>query len=207
MNLTLIAPPAAEPITLAEVYRQLRLDPAGSPPEHPDDALLRGYITSARQEVEALTGRAFVEQTLRLSMAQWPGPCRTSALRLLRPPLIRVESVTWFDGENIEQTLDPADYYVTDDMVPELRFVTGWGAPSAYARPDAVRVTYVAGYRGEGSPPSTQEELAAHVPQQVKDAIAIGVQLLYDTLSDSNRAALERARLSLLRPPITILHV
>lgn len=207
MNLTVVTPPAAEPITLADVYRHLRLDPAGSPPEHPDDVMLQGYITSARQEVELLTGRAFVEQTLRLSTARWPSACRSTALRLLRPPVIRVESVSWFDGENIEQTVDPADYYLTDDQLPELQFVTGWGGPTAYARPDAVRVTYVAGYRGEGSPPSTQAELAAHVPQQVKDAIAIGVQLLYDTLSESNRTALERARLSLLRPPITILHV
>ena len=215
MNITVIVPPPFEPVTLAEVYKQLRLDPdiSSSPVEisHPDDSLLAGYIQTAREFAETALRRALVQQTLRLSCGGFPSHCQAwrgagcrihevvERVLLRRPPLIRVERGQFYDGANQLQTVDSTDYFVTDDLVPELRFTDGFATPTLYARPDALRVEYVAGYAPEGSPPTTQEEFAATVPQTFKDAILIGVQLLYDNLSTADREAMENMRTALLQ--------
>lgn len=191
MNLTVIEEPPFEPITLRDCYQHLRLDPTDSPLSHPDDEMLQRMIVSARKHVEHLAGRALIQQVLRLSGCSFP-----SKIRLLRPPIIRVENVSYYDGDNFQQDVDLADWYQTDGN--EVLFVTGWSAPTAYSRPDAVRVDYVAGYVPAGSPATTQEEYAAAVPAPLKDAILLQVQLLYDNLSSENRAALERTRDALI---------
>lgn len=219
MNVTTIVEPAAEPVTLAQVYLQLRLDYTvdSSPSEtsHPMDPVLTGNIRTAREQVERISRRSLIEQTLRLSMPAFPAatacewwPTASAVprrIKLIRPPLIRVTSVRYFDAENVLRTIDPADYYVTDDLVPELRFVTGFARPVTYDRPDALRVEYVAGYLGTGSPPTTQAELAANVPQALKDAVLIGVELLQGDAGPDDRVALERLRDALLSPLVVLL--
>lgn len=205
MNITTVQPPMAEPVTLPDVYLQLKIDPTteGSPPEtsHPLDAILRGNIASARMQVEKETRRALIEQTLRLSARGFPGcPGAPRRLALYRPPVIRVLAVSYFDAANAAQTVDPAQWYLTDDEIPELRFVTGFAAPPTYDRPDAVRVLYDAGYAGEGSPPTSQAELAANVPQALRDAVLVGVELLQGDAGPQDREALERMRAALVEP-------
>lgn len=61
-RITLIVgePPATEPVTLDEARQHLRLDTSGNPPSHPDDALVLGWITAAREFVEQETGLTLV---------------------------------------------------------------------------------------------------------------------------------------------------
>ena len=209
MNLTTIHEPPFEPVTLADVYRVLKIDADGSPPEHPLDADFARNITTARRNVEKLTRRSLIRQTLRLSVDGFPsncigwqlGPrwvCAPTAIRLFRPPVLSLQSVQYFDASNVLQTVDAASYYVTDDELPELRFVSTFTAPTVYDRPDALRVTYVAGYLGAGSPPSSQEEYAEHVPSELKDAILVGVQMLQTSTSPQDYELLQRMQAALV---------
>ena len=162
MKITVLQPPPFEPVTLAEVHKHLRLDLDGSPASHPDDDMLQRLIATARGQVESMARRSLVQRTLRLSVEAFG-----DAVRLVRPPVLRVESVTYFDTSNVLQVLDPATYFVTDDEVPELLMANGASAPSTYSRPDALRIEYVAGYAPDGSPATTQADYAeigrAHV--------------------------------------------
>jgi uncharacterized phiE125 gp8 family phage protein len=211
MNLTVLTRPPFEPVTLAEVYKQLRLDPdhAGSPSEatHPDDAMLTAQITAAREYVENSTKLSLVQQTLRISYGCFPSYCYrgwcgnvwarhgvAERIQLIRPPLIRVERVCYYDGENVLQEMDRADYYVVDEQVPELRFATGLSAPVVYDRPDALRVEYVTGYTPVNSPAMTQADYIDGVPEVLRQAILVGVQLQYDNLPPAEREAMERMR-------------
>lgn len=211
MNITVVTPPPFEPVTLAQVYAHLRLDPEGSPAAHPDDAMLTRMIASARQTIELMTRRALVRQTLRLSCGGFPAPeWRRWALtlrdnpgavpiRLRRPPIVDgAVQVQYFDANNDLQTLPPADYYLTDEQLPQVAL--SGDAPSTYDRPDAVRVTYVAGYAPEGSPPTTQAEYAANIPAPLKDAILVTVQMLYDSLTPAEQTRLEMLREALVQP-------
>ena len=206
MNITVVTQPQAEPVTLEDVYTHLRLDPEDSPPTHPDDDMLSRHITTARIEVEQITRRSLVEQTLRMSLSGFP--CfqvrfgydddyypRPGYVELLRPPVLSVLSVKYYDFNNVLQTVDSDEYFVTDDFVPKLQFKDTFAVPETYKRDDAVRVEYVTGYTPEGSPP---EDYAANIPGPIKDAILLGVQLLYDQLSPEQRKAIESARNSLL---------
>ncbi len=192
MNLTLIKPPDYEPVSLQDCYEHLRLTPTGSPLEHPDDAMLRRHIATARRDVERITHRALVRQKLRLSA---PWFCN---LGLLRPPLIEVDSVQYYDSTNALQSLGAASWYLTDSLIPQVQLVLG-AQPGVYARPDAVRVTYWAGYPANNSPADTDRDAQiANVPSEARDAILLGVELLYNPMSPEQRKAIMDARDALL---------
>jgi hypothetical protein len=216
MNITIVTPPPFEPVTLAEVYAHLRLEPEGSPATHDDDVMLQRQIATARTYVEQATRRALVLQTLRLSGSgfavpaneqpsrnyAWCAPPAAGTVRipLHRPPLVAVDTVQYYDADNVLQTIAAEHYYTTDDLVPDLRFVASFAVPTVYARPDALRVTYRAGYTPAGSPPATQEDYAASVPQGLKDAVLIGVQMLYDSITPADFERMERMREAILQP-------
>lgn len=168
MNVSVIQHPPFEPLSLAEVYLHLRLDPEGSPATHPEDAWLTSQIKSARRYCEKVTRRSLIQQTLRLSVAAWG-----AGIELQHGPVMELLSVSYYDSSNVLQTLDAASYYLTDSVVPQVRWVTGFAAPGLYDRPDAVRVEYVAGYAPEGSPATTQEDYAGTVPEDIKSAMKL----------------------------------
>ncbi len=187
MNVTTISPPPFEPVTLADVYAHLRLDPDDG--AHPDDSLLTGFIEAARTQVEQMTRRSLVARRLRVSYGNWPA----CGLRLWRPPVLRVIAVRRMeDGEMVEVD----DWTVTDEQIPRLRFVNG-RAPAVL---DAPEIEYEAGYAPAGSPPTTQADYAANIPRPLRDAILLGVQLLYDTLAPDQRDRIERTREALISP-------
>lgn len=189
MNITVTQHPRFEPVSLDDVYLDLRLTPDDD--AHPDDAMLLAHIQAAREFVETATRRSLVQQKLRLTEA---GFCR---LWLRRPPLIRVDAVRYFDSANVMQTVDAADWYVTDDVVPELRFLSF--QPITYCRPDAVWVDYTTGYAPSGSPSSVMADFIGNIPQALKQAVLLGVRLLYDNLSPADRESTERAREALIQ--------
>lgn len=206
MNVTVITPPPFQAITLAEVYRGLRLDTEGSPETHPHDAMLMSHIAAACADVEKRLHRTLVRQTLRVSHAAFPvvslsgrNPAQ-AALALPGAPVDVVSSVQYYDAENTLRTVDPAYYYLTDEQEPRVRFTKSFVAPITYDRPDAVRVTYTAGYPPAGSPPATQADYAANIPQPFKQACILGVQALYDDLQPADWERLQRAIEALVQP-------
>lgn len=216
MNLSVIVPPPFEPVSMQEAYDHLRWDPEeeGDPSVavYPLDNLLKRNITTAREWVEEQTRSALVEQTVRLTR----GPSSDRSVRrgwdwmvhgysenwgcieLLKPPFIELVAVRYYDNKNVLQTVDPADYYVTQDLVPKLMFGHDIQMPNLYLRDDAIQIDYKVGYQPAGSPPSTQEDYAANVPSVFKDAILLKVQLLSDRFDPNERADLERALNSLI---------
>lgn len=202
MNLITIVEPAVEPVSVEDMHAFLRLDALGSPSTHPDDGMLATMITSARQRAEQVTRRAFVQQTVRLVAGGFP--CRRFAggdafgdepwierdgwMELPRPPFVEIVAVRHYDTDNTLQTLSPSAYFVsTQSMLAVLHPVAGEVWPETYRREDAVQVDYIAGYPPVGSP----ADLVAAVPAAIKDAIKIGVQLLYDELQSEKRDQLE----------------
>jgi uncharacterized phiE125 gp8 family phage protein len=213
MNLTVVVEPPFEPVTVAQVYEHLRWDgdQEGSPadPTYSLESLVQRNIIAARTYVENVTRRKLVEQTLRLSLSNFPVTYSTwltarplsDPLRYIRlpcPPIIELVSVSYFDSANASTAIDASNYYVTDDL--ELRFATGFSAPTVYDRPDALRITYRAGYLGDGSPgPDSQETYTANIPAPLIQAVLMQAQLLLDRFNEDERRAFERARDDLLR--------
>lgn len=136
MGLRLVTPPSAEPLTLADAKAHLRVEHTA------EDALIEGYISAARARCEEYQRRAYLTQTWELTLDGFP----YGAIRLPRPPLQSVESVTYRDADGVMRTMDPDAYRVdTDGDVGEISLAPGASWPPARSGTGAVRVRFVAG--------------------------------------------------------------
>lgn len=212
MNIEVIAAPSVEPVTDAEAFFALKLTttPDADVSDEPQLAEVQRCIKAAREQCEQITRRAFVPQTLRMTLNPhlrrsgerrgllWHmngGASDWGPVELLRPPIVSVSSVQYYDDDNVLQTVSSGNYFVESALVPRLRFVETFATPSTYIREDAVRIEYVAGYPATNdSPPDYRE----NVPQSIKQAILVGVQLQFDDLDPARRQAMEKAMHSLL---------
>jgi len=136
MAIVIITPPTAMPVTLAEAKTHLRVDMS----DH--DAMITGQIEAATATLESWLTRALAEQTLELVLDSFPA----DEVFLPRGPVQSVESVTYIDLDQVEQTIDSADYVVdiSHDKYGVVYPVDAW--PSAYDATGAVRFRYVTGY-------------------------------------------------------------
>lgn len=133
-GLRVITGPTSEPITLAEARAQCHL-------EHTlEDASLAGYILSARQYLEAITGRAFLTQTLELTLDDFPA----WEIDLPRGPVASVTSITYLDTAGVSQAVTS---YVLDGHGWPPRVTPAYGAtwPQTRGTAGCVAVRFVAG--------------------------------------------------------------
>ncbi|MCC0033552.1 MAG: phage head-tail connector protein, partial [Brucellaceae bacterium] len=85
MILFLTAGPQAEPVALADIKAHLRIDHDG------EDALLDGYLRTARELVEQEAALCLIAQSWRLVLDDWPA---SGVVPLKRHPVISVDAVT-----------------------------------------------------------------------------------------------------------------
>lgn len=101
MNITTLAPPAVEPVTVAEAKAHLRIGFAG------EDDLVAGLIAGARARIESASGIAMIRRTLKLQLDSWPrGTVETRVFRLPVRPAVVLGSVMLSDaaGDPVEVT-------------------------------------------------------------------------------------------------------
>lgn len=135
LNISLITPPAIEPLTLAQAQTQCRIDP-GSTYENP---LLTLYISAARQLTEKITRRAFFNQVWQRTLDTFPlatslDYAATPADKWNLPvygamenrlvidlplgPVLAVNSITYTDYHGDVLTLPPSAYNADLTGVP-----------------------------------------------------------------------------------------
>lgn len=177
-GLTLVTGPAVEPVSAAELKSHSKIQHSA------EDTLISAWITSARQLAEAITGRAFVNQTWRKTLDYWP--CEGEILFPFGR-LQSITSITYVDTGGVVQTWSSALYDVDTDSEPgRVRPIYGGAWPSTRPTINAVKVTFVAGYG-----PS-----ASNVPQAIRDAVAFMVADWYENrerpgdISDGARSLL-----------------
>lgn len=125
------------------------------------DSYLTRLLENATAAAERYTGRAFATQTWRLTLDRFP--CRT--IKLPRPPLQSVTSITYIDEDGAEQTLDSSLYVVATDSHPGRvapAYDEVW--PATRTTLEAVKITYVAGHTSVDD-----------VPEEAKQAVGVMV--------------------------------
>lgn len=148
--LTQTVAPTAEPITRDEAKLHLRQTVSV------EDSLVDIFIKMARGWAEAQTHRQFMLATYKLQLDAFPhghGHSRNGStfhgeIRLPLPPLSSVTSVVYVDTDGDSQTLTVTTDYVVDSSAFIPRIVPAWNTtwPSTRHQPNAVTITYVAGY-------------------------------------------------------------
>lgn len=180
MTIQVVTAAAYQPVTLAEARAWCRIEDDVTE----NDGVITQLLKTMTAFAENLTGRAFIERTLRLYLPAWPVVCtsayRGTAIVLPQPPLVAVDSITYLDEDGVEQTLGTTLYDVHSWREPAL-VVPAWDEtwPSHRGVPDAIRVNYRAGYPAVGSP---QDEAAhqAGQPAQLKVWIQARLATLFE---------------------------
>ena len=166
MTLRVITPPAIEPVSLETAKAFLRVDGTT------EDALITLLIKAAREKGEQLARRAFITQTLEISLDTWPDKCE---MDVPRPPLRSITSVKYIDFDDLEHTVEPSTYYVVSQYEPaELVIKTLPG--EALRREGAITIRFIAGYG----------DAAADVPERIKSAIQSLVAHWYENRESQN---------------------
>lgn len=174
--------PASNPVTLDEAKIHCRVD-------HTDeDDLITALIEAATSHLDGWTGilgRAIITQSWRQDFPRFG--CN---LRLPLQPVASITSVTYYDGDNTQQTLATSVYELLKDgggAYVALKPDQSW--PGTKSRAAAVSVTFVAG--------------EATAPGAIKAAILLMVGHLYtnrEAVSEGSFEALPLAVDALLAP-------
>nr|BDD44156.1 hypothetical protein 23 [bacterium] len=165
-RLSLISAPKRLPVSLEDVYQQLRLDADES--GHLDDELLLTLIQSATEELDGVNGylgRALVTQTWELTLDKFP-----SQITLPLPPLQSVDAINYTDDDGAEQILEASRYRVLSGEPSTLAPAYGEGWPNTLDDVDAVRIQFTAGYGDDG----------LMVPARIRSFILMHVTTLYE---------------------------
>ena len=138
MAVTIFTEPTQEPISLAEQKLHSRVT------TDDDDAILAIYIKAARRSCELFQGRAYINQTLDLTLDNFP--CN-GIIYVPRAPLVSVTSITYVDTDGTSQTLASSEYTADTKSEPG-RIYPAYGEawPSVRDQPNAITVRFVAGY-------------------------------------------------------------
>lgn len=165
MGLRLITPPTQEPLTLAQVKKDLRVD------HNDDDETLNRVITEAREWIERRLGQKMLTQTWDFIIDQFPA----NEIRLPFGPVQSILQVGYINpSDGLENILPSSDYFVDDvsyQVQPEpwLFPMQGIGWPVTMNTVNAVRVQFVCGYTD-----------ANKIPGPFKSSLRLKVRELYD---------------------------
>ena len=180
MQSILIAPPAAEPVSLAEARAWLRVD------TNDEDSVIASLISAARMLVESATRRALVTQGWRMTLDAWPASGGDGSWSVLatRPgpapseiviplaPVQAISTVLVYDAAGQPQTLGAATWRLVG--APERARLLFAAQPPQPAAPAAgIEIDLVAGY---GDPPDT--------PAALRHAILALVSWWFDNRGD-----------------------
>lgn len=167
MALKLITPPAAEPLTVADMAAHLRCDLT-------DQALyIEALIKAAREAAENETARALITQTWDLTLDAFPVVSNRNpraGISLPLPPLVSITSITYIDTAGITQTCVPSTYLCessTDSAIIVPSYGQSW--PATRNQLGAVTVRFACGYGN-----------AAAVPEAIRLWMKFAVQEAYE---------------------------
>lgn len=158
MSLTLVTPPAVEPVSLGDLKAHLRVD------VDKDDLLINRIGIAAREHVEEISGQQLIQATYDRCLTGFPSRgCEYNfyqddyrnqktyvervAIRLPKPPLVSITSISYVDENGTPQVLSSSNYQVDAKSRPGF-VVPAYGLtwPGARRQPQAVTVRFVAGH-------------------------------------------------------------
>ncbi len=162
MTPILIAPPAVEPISLAEAKAWLRVENIA------EDEIVGALIASARLVVESLTRRFLVSQTWRLVFDAWPGGSIPLPFSPVRSVIVRT-----YAANGVATTAPPSSYTLEHHAGDaRLRFIT---APPEPGRQIAgIEIDIEAGFATS----------AQDVPAPLRQAVRLLVARWYENRGD-----------------------
>lgn len=161
MSFTLKTPPAAEPLTKAEVKLHTRIEAD----ETAEDDQLDILIQAARQHVEKAIQRPLITQSW-----TYKARCFDSIINL-KANLITVDEIRYIDTDGVQQTLASSEYdFDKDSPVGRVYPAYDKSWPSVRDQINAVEIDFTVGYGEAGS----------DVPQPIRAAMLLLIAHWYE---------------------------
>lgn len=169
MKTELVTAPAAEPLTVSEAKVHLRVDHTS------DDSYIESLIQAARVTCESYQNRAYITQTRKVYLDDFPCNCRY--IELPYAPLQSVSSITYYDVDGNLQTWSSSLYQVDTKAQPGVIMpIFGEDFPETREEKlNAVTITYVCGYGASGS----------SVPESIRHAMRLMIGDFYNQREDT----------------------
>lgn len=162
-----VTPPAAYPVSLAEVRAQLGIETTD------EDPRLTALIAAATEMAEAYTGRALLERTYRGFLGCFPA-CRH--IDMPRSPLQSVTHVKAYADDDAAETLDVGDYYVdTASLTGRIVLRSGSSWPTVARVANGVEVQWVSGFGPDMN----------DVPSDMRDSFRLAIQVIVGWLFEN----------------------
>jgi uncharacterized phiE125 gp8 family phage protein len=178
--LNVVSSASQQPISLTDAKAHLRVD------GDDENSLISSLIDAAVSAVEEETGRALAAQTWAYSTT-----ISTGCLHLPLSPVTSVSSITYYDTDDVEQSLTVSDFYLlkdNDSAYLEPKDGTVW--PTTKSRADALTVTFVTGYLS--IPPGLRQAVLLLLAHWFENREAAGkklenLPLAYDYLTSQHK--------------------
>lgn len=138
MTITIITPPASEPISLAEAKLFLRVDHTA------EDSVITMLIVAAREAVEAACGRAMINRRVRESLDIWRRDAVNGAV-LGVGPVTSVVAVRLLADNGAQSVIDPERYRL-EGAGDRPRLVFATGLPATLRSAGGIEIEYEAGF-------------------------------------------------------------
>ncbi len=174
MALKLVTPQTAPLVSLAEAKKQLNIL------HNDDDDYITALVATAEEHIGGVsgwTGRALVNSTWEYSLDSFPA----YQLQLPKPPLISIEAIEYVDVDGVTQSLAGYRSFGVNDTNQcgyALPAYDGEWPGTRDNDPEAVRVTFKAGY--------------ATAPTPIKHAVLLMVSDWFENREDSSEIKLEQ---------------
>lgn len=161
----LVTPPAEMPVSLAQAKEHLRVD------HDEDDDLIEAAIAAAVGHLDGyggILGRALMPQEWSEYASFWPA---SRAIELRLAPVLEIIEIRSRDADGVETVLDENAYrlLVPASSRPVLLFGVDTALPSLSSAPDALSVTYRAGYEDAEGNPAVPPALISAIKLMVGD--------------------------------------
>ncbi|QDL96772.1 hypothetical protein FLL57_05415 [Rhodopseudomonas palustris] len=168
MPMLLLAGPAAEPWTVADLKSFLRVE------YEVDDAVIASLLTAARGQIEAATGKMLLAQRWRLVLDAWP---REGRIGLRGGPLRALIAVRTYDAHGAAHDVDPACFAL--DLAGGVIASPRWALPEPGRPVAGIELDLELGY---GTAPDD-------IPPPLRHAVRMLVAQWYDNRGDAASGA------------------
>lgn len=163
----LITPPTTEPVTTDELKSQLRITGTSQ------NTMLASLIKAARQHAEDYLRYSIIATTWELYLDTFP--VSGEPIWVQKSPLNDITSLKYYNTDGTLTTLTEDTDFVADYNSMPVRVYEAYNKtwPATRFMPNAVVLKFISGYAD-----------AAHVPDQIKQAILMIASSLYENPSD-----------------------
>lgn len=163
MRVTLLTPPANEPLTLVEARTWLRVD------GEEEDTLIATLIRAARETVETLAGRRLITQGWRVTRDSWPAD---GCIRLTEGPVLSLDAARLAGGA--DTVLPLTAFRLDGGRQPPLIEVVAMVPPPVLLR-DGIELDITCGYG-----PAPED-----VPEALRQAMRLLVAHWFENRGDA----------------------